>query len=708
MKKKIISFFKKNPGKRLKAKELAKNFNIVNEYDYSLLKSFLHNLVEEGILLKEGKRYSLNNLPENNKIVGTIQINDRGFGFLIPKDKNLNDIFIPGKYSNTALNGDLVEVNLFAIQRKGGKNLEGEVTNILQRKWTEIPGTLCKNDSLFFVDPDIKEINRDIYVSKENLNNAKEGDKVIVGHIVWDSQKVNPSGKILEVLGKTSSTTYDLVLIAKEFNLPYIFPDNVLKEANNISFEITEENIKSRIDYRDKIVVTIDPEDAKDFDDALSIEPLENGNLLVSIHIADVSHYVKENSFLDKEAEKRGNSVYLVGKVIPMLPEKLSNNICSLMPNEDRFTFSVIAEISLNGKVIDYKIAKTIINSKRRFTYEEVQNIIESGKGDYKNEILLMHKLAQTLRKKRTKEGSINFSTAEAKFELGEFGEPINIIRKEMKDSNMLVEEFMLLANQIIAKHIQKIKHQKEVVPFIYRIHDKPNQEKLEEFSRFIKTLGYNYSTDALLHPSQFNKLIEQVDDKPEKDLINNLAVRSMAKAIYSTDNIGHFGLGFKYYTHFTSPIRRYSDLLVHRLLMEYLDLSMNKYLNSKTKSLYSKKRLEIVCEHISATERVAMEAERYSVKMKRTEFLKDHLGEEFDAVISGVTYFGIFVEIVDSLAEGLIHIRDLEGDFYVYDEKKYSLIGKRTKKIFRLGDKLRVKLIRVDLDKNELDFLLA
>ncbi|GAB6281390.1 MAG: ribonuclease R [Ignavibacterium sp.] len=700
MKKKIISFFKKNSGKKLKAKELAKNLNVSNEYDYSLLKSFLHNLVDEGTLIKEGKRYSFNNIPENNKIIGTIQINDRGFGFLIPENKKLNDIFIPEKYLNNAFNGDLVEVTLFAANKRRGKNLEGEVTNIMKRKWTEIPGTLRKSDSVFFVEPDIKEINRDIFVSKEELNNAEEGEKVIVGNIVWDSQKANPSGKILQVLGKAGSKNYNLVLIAKEFNLPYIFPDNVLKEANDINSEITEEEIKSRIDFRDKIVFTIDPEDAKDFDDAISIEQLENNNFLVSIHIADVSHYIKENIFLDKEAEKRGNSVYLVGQVIPMLPENLSNGICSLIPNEDRLTFSVIAEVSSTAKVIDYKIAKTIINSKRRFTYEEVQNIIESGEGDFKNEILLMNKLAKTLRKKRTKEGSINFTTAEAKFELGEFGEPINIIRKEMRDSNMLVEEFMLLANQVIAKHIQKIKNKKEVVPFIYRIHDTPSQEKLEEFSRFIKTLGYNYSVDALMHPSQFNKLIEEVDDKPEKDLVNNLAVRAMAKAIYSTENIGHFGLGFKYYTHFTSPIRRYSDLLVHRLL--------HNYLNDKSKLSYSQKRLEVISKHISDTERVAMEAERYSIKMKRTEFLKDHLGEEFDAVISGVTYFGIFVEIVDSLAEGLIHIRDLEGDFYVYDEKKYSLIGKRTKKIFRLGDKLRVKLIRADLDKNELDFLLA
>ncbi|RPI64916.1 MAG: VacB/RNase II family 3'-5' exoribonuclease, partial [Ignavibacteriales bacterium] len=433
-------------------------------------------------------------------------------------------------------------------------------------------------------------------------------------------------------------------------------------------------------------------------DDALSIEKLENGNLSIGIHIADVSHYVKKGSPLDVEANERGNSVYFVGRVIPMLPEKLSNQICSLVPNEDRLTYSVIVEMTTRGKIIDYSIDKTIINSKRRFTYDEAQKVIEDEAGDLVEDILLLNKIAEQFRKKRMREGSFNFISPEVKFNLDENGVPISIMIKQTKQSNMLIEEFMLLANKLVAQQIA-IPKSGPVKPFVYRIHDLPDQEKIVEFSRFVKTLGYSFDPNSSSKSIGFQNLLNQVKGKEEEALINELAIRSMAKAVYSPDNIGHYGLGFKYYSHFTSPIRRYSDLIVHRLLFNYKNL--------KSGEIYSLAQLEEICDNISATERNAVEAERFSVKQKQIEYLRNHLGNEFSAIISGITNFGIFVKITDILAEGLVRLRDLDDDYYIHDEKKYAIVGKRTKKQYRLGDKIHVKLIRVDEERSELDFII-
>lgn len=696
MKKKIISFFKKNPGRDFKSKEIAKKLDLTSDYEYEALKSTLYSLFEEGVLLRTGKNYRLNRIPSSNIVKGELQIVNGGFGFVLVKDSKMGDIFVSSRNMGTAFNGDTVEVSLFANQK--GKNIEGQIINVVKRNKEEIVGTLHKSKSFYFVKPDDTSFHRDIYIDKEELAGAIEGDKVIAGKINWDSSMMNPEGRIIEVLGKSGSFDTEVASIAKEFELPYKFTNKVLDEAEKIEEKISEDEIRKRLDYRDKVVFTIDPEDAKDFDDALSIEELENGNISIGVHIADVSHYVQYNSEIDGSAFNRGNSVYLVGRVIPMLPEKLSNNICSLVPNRERLTYSVIVELTKRGKLVNYEIKKSVINSKRRFTYDDVQDIIESGSGDFYNEVLKLNRLAEILRKKRLKEGSIEFSTPEVKFVLDENGNPTRIYRKEIKQSNMLVEEFMLLANQLTAKHIAA-PEKGEPKPFIYRIHDLPDNEKIIEFGKFVKSLGYTFNPSASSKSNQFQALIEEVKGSQEEVLINELAIRSMAKAVYSAKNIGHYGLGFKYYTHFTSPIRRYSDLIVHRLLY--------KYIESKSAVHYNQSQLEEISEHISACERNAVDAERLSVKIKQIEYLQNHIGDEFEALISGITHFGIFVKISTILAEGLIRLRDLEGDFYVYDEKKYALIGKRTKKQFRLGDKISVRLIRADMEKLELDFII-
>ena len=695
MKNKIKDFFKTNPNTAINAKSLGKKLRIKKK-DYDTFKSEIHVLQNEGYLSRSGKRYKLNRMGRT-KTIGELQLaTGQNYGFVTHGDKTSNDVFISEKHLHTAFDGDKVEIELFA--KRKGKNPEGQISSIIKRKRSEIVGILRKTKSFYFVEPDDIKLHRDIYISSKNLNNAVDGDKVVVTKIEWDNPQLNPEGIVSEVLGKAGTYDAEIASIAREFNIRYKFSKAVLDLSNSLPKKISDEDILERIDFRNKDVFTIDPKTAKDFDDAISLERLNNGNLSIGIHIADVSHYIKPGDKIFKEAERRGTSVYLVGKVIPMLPEILSNQICSLVPNEDRLTFSVIVEFSPNGEQVDYKISKTIINSKRRFTYEEVQEIIESNSGDFSDDIITLNSIARKLRKERTDKGSINFTTPDIEFILNELGFPTDVKIKKSNESHQLIEEFMLLANRIISSHVNRDK--KERVPFVYRVHDLPSEEKIDEFSKFVQSLGYKFSTEGINNSSSLQKLLEEVKGTDEEAVINEIAIRSMAKANYSTNNIGHFGLGFKFYSHFTSPIRRFPDLIVHLLIHEYL--------TKKDEVKFNKRRLEDICEHSSFMERNAINAERLSIKLKQIEYLKSKIGESFNGVVSGITNFGIFVEISSNLAEGLLHIRDLDDDYYELDELGYSLRGTNTDKQFRLGDRIKVILKSVNEEKKEIDFTLS
>jgi ribonuclease R len=696
MKKEIKAFFKKYPSISIKTRELAKKLNLHEEHSYAELKQVLYNLTLEGYTEKQGKRYQLKK-ASSEKLTGTLQIVNSGdYGFVIVKDQVVKDIFISGKNLETAFNGDIVEVALIKIQR--GRNLEGEITGIVERKRKEIVGILQKDKSGWFIKPDDDKIHRNIYIPEAKLNRAKTGEKVVASNIEWKSQQLNPEGEIKEILGKAGSYDTEIASIAREFGLSYKFPSKVIKETDLIADKIPVSEIKKRLDLRTKNIFTIDPADAKDFDDAVSVEILPDGNLSVGIHIADVSHYVREDTALYEEALNRGTSVYIVGKVIPMLPERLSNGICSLVPGKDRLTFSVIVELTPRFSIVSYEIHKSVINSKRRFTYDEVQKIIETNEGDFSEDILQLNRISSAFREKRMKKGSINFFTPEVVFKLDKNGVPIDIIIKEIKESHNLIEELMLLANQIVAGHI-KAGANKKILPFVYRIHDLPDKEKVMEFARFVKSLGYHFDPNSANKTKQFQQVLEEVKGSEVEAVVNEVAIRSMAKAIYSTKNIGHYGLGFKYYTHFTSPIRRFPDLIVHSLIYNF-----NKDITGKG---IAQEELEEICNHSSAQERNAVNAERLSVKLNQIEYMKSKVGEEFHGVVSGVTHFGIFIELNQTLAEGLIRLRDLEDDFYVFDQNNYCITGKRTGKRIRLGDKVNVKLIRVNEEKRAIDFIL-
>jgi len=637
--------------------------------------------------------------------IGTFERRSNGKNSFVPEDGD-SSLFVAERNSLHAMNGDKVKVQILA--RRKGKTPEAEVIEVVERADNRFIGILSVGKNHAFLLTDSKILANDIFIPKDKLQGAKDGQKVVVKITEWPEKANNPEGEIIDVLGDAGDNTTEMHAILAEFGLPYRYPEKVEDAAAKIPTEITQEEIRLREDFRKVTTFTIDPKDAKDFDDALSIRPLKNGNLEIGVHIADVTHYVKQGSLIDKEAAERATSIYLVDRTIPMLPESLSNGLCSLRPLEDKLCYSVVFEMNHNAEVKDYRIARTVICSNRRFTYEEVQTIIEnentavsgSDKSDFADAILTLNQLAKLLREKRFKNGAINFERSEVKFDIDESGKPLRVYFKEAEDSNKLVEEFMLLANRYVAETVGKVGKGKKAKTFVYRVHDLPNPERLSDFAEFIHRFGYKIKEKGNNNEisKSINHLLDEVQGKREQTLIETLAVRSMAKATYTTQNIGHYGLAFKYYTHFTSPIRRYPDMLVHRLLQRYL--SDGRSVNQQS--------LEEECKHSSKMESLASNAERTSIKYKQVEFMSDKVGMIFDGVISGVTEWGLYVELTDNACEGLVPIRDLADDFYEFDEKSYSLIGTRKKHRYSLGDPMKIKVVKANLDRKQLDFILA
>ncbi len=698
----VISIFAENPFRAYNYKQIAHALGIKDKASRDLLHNILRELAKAGDIkeVKAGKyileESRLQELANKKKyITGTVEMKKTGKAYII-SDEGGEDIYIAANNVNHALNGDRVKVFLFPKRPK--HKTEGQIVEVLERPYDKYVGILEMSKNFGFVIPDSQTMPFDIFVPGSKTGNAKNGQKVLVKITEWPEHSNNPFGEIVDVLGEPGDNNVEMMSILAERNFPLAFPESVEKEAAKIRAGI-EEEIPKRRDYRDTWTITIDPFDAKDFDDALSLKKLKDGNWEVGIHIADVSHYVTPGSVLDAEAAERATSVYLVDRVIPMLPEKLSNGVCSLRPEEEKLTFSAVFKMSDDAEVLEEWFGKTVIRSNRRFAYEEVQEIIENEAGEFAESILQLHKLASILREKRFRNGSINFISEEVKFKLDENGKPIETYIKEQKESNHLVEEFMLLANKKVAERIGK--PAKGTIPrtFVYRVHDEPNPEKLNTFVQFLKRLGYSLNVTSHQSLAQsYNRLFQQIHGKGEEHMIENIAIRTMAKAYYSTDNIGHYGLAFSYYTHFTSPIRRYPDLMVHRLLERYLE----------GKRSAKKEPLEEKCKHASDMERRAIEAERESVKYKQVEFLLDKKGETFDGVISGVSKWGLFIELIESKAEGLVRFSELKDDFYFFDEDNYRIIGRQYGNIYRLGDKVKVLVKDVNLEQRQLDFLLV
>ncbi len=643
---------------------------------------------------------------DSSHVVGTVDMTAHGSAYIVPDDKDETgsaDIFVPQSRLATALHGDKVEVVVYA--RKAGRQPEGEVVKIIQRRRETFVGVVQIQHGMAFLVTDPRTTGgHDIYIPMDALGGAQDGQKAVAKITGWPSKAKNPVGEIVDVLGDAGENQTEMHAILAEYGLPYFYPETIERAADSIDAGITPQEIARRIDMRGVTTFTIDPADAKDFDDALSIQKLPNGHWQIGIHIADVTHYVHEGDVIDKEGFTRATSVYLVDRTIPMLPERLSNFICSLRPNEEKLTYSVIVEMNDKAEVLRSQIAKTVICSDRRFTYEEAQAIIEGADGDFRDEILTLNRLAQIMKKRRLDAGAITFERVEVRFLIDDAGKPLSVYFKEAKEANNLVEEFMLLANRRVAEFIGKDEvtadvRKRKPKTFVYRVHDRPNEDKYSKFATFVRRFGYEAAPQKGEEINNaVNRVLREVKGKGEQNLVEVLAVRTMAKAIYTTTNIGHYGLAFDFYTHFTSPIRRYPDMMVHRLLSSYIDGGKS----------VPQKAYEDFCEHCSQQEVQAAEAERASIKYKQVEFLKDRIGEEFDALISGVTEWGVYAEIVENKCEGMISLRDFEDDNYYFDEDNYCIIGRNTGRRFQLGDPIRIRIANADLERKQLDFVLA
>ena len=693
LKNSIITILYGDPGKTVNYKQISTWLGIKDMETRKLVNAVLQELHDDGYLeqIVRGK-YKLK--AKSGTVVGIVDLQSQGFAY-VNSDEVERPILISSRNLNHAMAGDKVSVRLFAARKK--HDLEGEIIEIIERAKTVFVGTVQTSRNFAFLIPAGK-VGFDIFIPLEKLNGAKNGQKAIAEIVEWPPNARSPFGQIKEVLGDAGNNDTEMHAILAEFELPHKFPENVDRAAEKIPLEIPEDEIKKRRDMREVTTFTIDPQDAKDFDDALSLRKLKNGNWEVGVHIADVTHYVTPNTIIEDEAQSRATSVYLVDRVVPMLPERLSNGVCSLRPNEDKLCFSAIFELNENADLVKEWFGKTVIHSNRRFAYEEAQQVIETGEGDLASEILTLNQLANNLRDKRFKDGSIAFERVEIKFEIDEKGKPVSVYFKEAKESNKLIEEFMLLANKRVAEFVGKKSENKTPKTFVYRIHDKPDPDKLSTFNTFIQRFGYGIQlTTSRAISSSLNNLLNNVKGKKEQNLVETLAIRTMAKAAYSTRNIGHYGLSFEYYSHFTSPIRRYPDMMVHRLLEKYLAGGRSA----------NEQKYEELCKHSSDMETRAANAERASIKYKQVEFMQDHIGQIYPGVISGVTDWGIFVELENKI-EGMIPIRELDDDFYIFDEKNYSLVGRHSHKTYQLGDELKVKIWRTNLEKKQLDFQLV
>lgn len=698
----LLALFYANQPKDFSHKQIARKLGLQDKKSRQALTEILDALANSGEVQQLRNGNFIADESEPNHITGVVDFVNPRFAFIVSAESE-QDVRVKTEDLLNALDGDKVKVVVFGKAKGDGKP-EGAVVEILERKREEFVGKIEVSSRYAFVVPDSRKMHYDIFVKLEDIKEAKNKDKVIVRITEWPDPKrgkdENPTGEVMAVLGPAGDNEAEIHSIMAEFGLPFEFPEEVEAAANKISPRITKAEIGKRRDMRDVTTFTIDPADAKDFDDALSLTVLENGNYEIGVHIADVSHYVKPNSILEQEALNRATSVYLVDRTIPMLPEKLSNNLCSLRPNEDKLTFSAVFEMDKKAHVVNQWFGRTVIHSDHRFSYEEAQERIESVSGEYAKEITILNELALKLRANRFMTGAINFETVEVKFRLDEKGKPLEVIPKVRKDAHKMIEEFMLLANKKVAEYVFKMKgggkkgSKTASNTFVYRIHDYPDPEKLNTFSVFAKKFGHTLKVEESAIAKSMNKLIDDIEGRPEQNVLESLAIRTMAKAKYTTEPKGHFGLAFDHYTHFTSPIRRYPDVMVHRLLQHYLD---------QGKSV-SKEDYEEKCVHSSEMEKRAADAERASIKYKQVEFMQGMLNEDFEGLVSGITEWGVFVEIIETRCEGMVRMSDMNDDYYEFDEKNYRIIGRRNKKIITLGDKVKVKVVKTDVDRRTID----